>query len=253
MVSRASVGEPVAKRGACGSPPPAGPPTPRPERARWRPRAPSPPPTTRCTSPMACASAASTRRPVRKMSVARAGPTARGRVAREREPGVDAEADEVGLEPAALTDDAQVAGQRQSEPRTDGRALHGGHERHGRCEDPHRLAIEGRRGGLEVPGAPWDRGRRRSGSWRRRRRNGPRSTPPRRGRRPRARRRRRRARAEPASVSRLWGGRCRVTTATPPPWCSTETSARVPGSGRGRSASGISVSLSGDGCARRRR
>ena len=117
-----------------------------------------------------------------------------------------------------LPDHAQVTGQRQSEPGADGRALDGGHQRDGGVEDPHRLAVEGGRGRREPALVRWGQGRRRSGSPPRRRTNGPPSTPPRRvRRRPSAATASARARST-GSVSRLCGGRCKVTTATSPSW-----------------------------------
>ena len=55
---------------------------------------------------------------------------------------MDTEANEVGLEPAELPDDTEVAGQSQPEPGPDGRPLDGGHQGNGRVEDPHRLLVE---------------------------------------------------------------------------------------------------------------
>src|ERR1019366_9637180 len=59
------------------------------------------------------------------------------------EAGMNAETNEVGLEPTELADDTEVTCQRQAEPGADGRALHGRYQWHGSVEDPHRLLVEG--------------------------------------------------------------------------------------------------------------
>ena len=72
--------------------------------------------TTSSARPMRSASSASTWRPVRIMSLARAGPTSRGRRCVPPAPGDDAEQDLGLAEDRLLRGDAEVAGQRQLAP-----------------------------------------------------------------------------------------------------------------------------------------
>ena len=135
---------------------------------------------------------------------------------------MDAEADGVCPKPTELAHDAEVTRQRQAEPGTDGRALHGGYERQGenrRCGPPvcrrlpfvPRSCLAGGSGASpERKSAPAQKDRPSehttaalATAW------SPANVSA-------------RARST-GSVSRLWGGRRKVTTAMSPSW-STVTS-----------------------------
>ena len=63
----------------------------------------------------------------------------------QREARMDAEPNEIDLEPPAGTCDAEIAGEREPEPGADGTSLHGGHGGHRSLEYAERLRVE--RGG----------------------------------------------------------------------------------------------------------